>query len=230
MDLLRFLLEDYSKRGLTKKTDKCVAISGLETRIAGALQCQSKYGVFERYLHRNILWQASDCKMERIEYENQNVPSWSWMAYNGGIRFMNIRFGAVDWINNLRFDTESDRALITEVGKFRDCTLEQKGERYVISDFSGTKRGWIQYDVERGEDICKEEFVVIGKKNNKCKDEDEDEDEDEDADEDEDILGVTKYYILVVRPNSVEGEYRRAGVGRVQSDYAVRQRLEVRVV
>jgi hypothetical protein len=85
MEFIHFLFEDYSKRDLTEKTDKSVATSGLVARIAGALKCQSRYGIFQQYLHRNLLWQTSDNKMERIVYKNRNVPSWSWMAYNGGI-------------------------------------------------------------------------------------------------------------------------------------------------
>ena len=210
MEFIHFLFKDYSKRDLTEKTDRAVATSGLEARIAGALRCQSRYGIFEKYLHRNLLWQASDNKMERIVYKSQNVPSWSWMAYNGGIQFMDIPFGTVHWIDNLRFDKRRELLLITYVGKFRDCTMEPDGKHYTILDFGRTKRGWIQYDVEEGEDLFKERCVVAGKK-------------------DEDIFDVKEYYILVVRPTSVYGEYKRVGVGLIQSDYVVRQRFKVRV-
>ena len=54
IEFIHFLFEDYSKRDLTEKTDRVVATSGLEARIARALKCQSRYGVFERYLHRNL--------------------------------------------------------------------------------------------------------------------------------------------------------------------------------
>ena len=40
---------------------------------------------------------------------------------------------------------------------------------------------------------------------------------------DEHGLRDKKYYILVVRPTSVDGEYTRIGVGWIQSDYVVRQ-------
>ena len=214
MEFIHFLFEDYSKRDLSEKTDRAVATSGLEARIADALRCQSRYGIFQRYLHRNLLWQTSDNKMERIVYKNQNVPLWSWMAYDGGIQFMDIPFGKVDWINNLRFDKGHELALITDVGEFRDCTMELDGKDYAILDFSRTKRGWIQYDIEEDEDLFKERCVVVGKKSNK----------------DGDILDIKEYYILVVRPTSVGGECKRVGVGLIQSDYVVRQRLNVRVM
>jgi len=220
MEFIHFLFEDYSKRDLTEKTDRSVATSGLEARIAGALKCQSRYGIFQRYLHRNLLWETSNNKMERIVCKNRDVPSWSWMAYNGGIQFMDIPFGTVDWINNLRFDKGRELVLITDVGEFRDCTMEPDGKYYAILDFGRTKRGWIQYDVEEGEDLFKERCVVAGKKSSK----------DKDKIEDGDRLDVKEYYILVVRPTSVDGEYKRVGVGLIQSDYVVRQRFDVRVM
>ena len=220
MEFIHFLFEDYSKRDLTKKTDRAIAISGLEASIARTLRCQSRYGIFERYLHRNLLWQASDNKMERIMYKNQKVPSWSWMAYNGGIQFMDIPFGTVDWIDNLQFDKGHELALITDVGEFRDCTMEPDGKHYAILDFSRMKRGWIQYDIEEDEDLFKERCVVVGKKFSK----------DKDKIKDGVRLDVKEYYILVVGPTSVDGEYKRVGVGSIQSDYVVRRRLNVRVM
>jgi hypothetical protein len=210
VEFIHFLFEDYSKRNLTEKTDRCVAASGLEARIAGALQCESRYGTFQEHLHRNLLWQASDNKMERIAYNsNRQVPSWSWMAYSGGIRFMAISIGKVSWIDNLRFDKERESALITDVGKFRNCTLKPDGDHYAVLNFFRRKRGWIRYDVEDGEKRGEEKCVVVGRT------------EKSDAEE---------YYILVVMPTRVDGEFRRVGIGMIHSSYVVRRRINVRVV
>ena len=223
IEFIHFLFEDYSKRGLSERTDRAVAISGLETRIANVLRSENRYGIFKDYLHRNLLWQRSDDqKTKRIEYQTQTVPSWSWMAYDGSIQFMDIPFGEADWNDNLRFDKKhkyalfnkkGKHALITDIGGFRNCSLEQKA----ILDSSKTKRGWIQYDIDGGEDLHSERCVVVGRKS------------DED-DEDEHGLKNKEYYILVVRPTSRDGEYERAGVGLIQSDYVLRQRLNVRVI
>ena len=209
MEFIDFLMESYSRCRLSVKTDRVVALSGLEDRIARALNCQRRYGIFASYLHRNLLWLRSDKKMERIGYGTQNVPSWSWMAYDGGIWFMDIQFGTVNWINDLRFDNEREHALITDVGEFRDCVMKQEGEDYAILDFGGTNRGWIRYDVERGEDLRKERCVVVGRKYDH---------------------GVKKYYMLLVRQKGVDDEYERVGIGWIQSEYVLRQRLNVRVI
>ena len=81
------------------------------------------------------------------------------------------------------------------------------GAQYVVLDSDGAKRGWIQYDVEGSKDLRKEQCVVVGR-----------------------MRGSGEYYVLVVRPTSVDGEYRRVGVGLIQSDYVVGQRINVRVV
>lgn len=92
---LQDLLKGYSERNLSECTDRAIALSGLAARIARALYCEENYGIFGLYLYRNLLWQRSDPQsiMERIEYKSRDVPSWSWMAYTGGIKFVNVDFG-----------------------------------------------------------------------------------------------------------------------------------------
>jgi hypothetical protein len=207
IEFICFLFEDYSKRELTKKTDKCVAISGIEARVKGALRCESRYGIFQKYIHRNLLWKASDSKMEEIAYK-RHVPSWSWMAYNGGVKFLDIPVGKVSWINTLRFDPERENALIADVGDFLRCTMELEEKQFTVSDSSGTRRGWIQYDVVDGEELFEEQCVVLGRN----------------------LRNDEEYYILVVRPTTTGGEYKRVGIGQIHSSCVVRRRSAVRIV
>lgn len=136
------------------------------------------------------------------------------MAYSGGIRYLNVSFGEVEWIDNLRFDKE--RALITDVGSFQDCTMEPIGKHHEALISGGMKKGWIRYDVEECGEVGNERCVIVGKT---CK-----------MDEGDTASHVQEYYILVVRPTGVCGEYERAGVGLIQSDCVVRQRVNVRLV
>jgi hypothetical protein len=161
VEFIHFLFENYSKRGLTEPTDRRVAASGLEARIAGGLHCNNKYGIFEKHLHRNLLWQTSDEQTERIAYtNNQEVPSWSWMACSGGIEFMEVQMGLVSWVKALVFDTGRDSAaLITDVGKFLDCTMKSEVDRCIVLDiFTNKEAGWIRHQ-ERcrrlGESLCR---------------------------------------------------------------------------
>lgn len=204
VDFIHFLFEHYSKRDLTYKTDKVVAISALEARIARTLKCEKRYGIFERFLHQTLLWQSPGKeKMERIDYKIQDVLSWSWMAYNGGLKFVDIPFFTAGWIKHLRFDEMRKNALVTEVGRFWDCRMKQKATQCAILDSEGTKIGSLQYDVEGGADIHFHRYVVVGRRRG-------------------------EYYILVVKPRIMGDEYERIGVGMIHANYVSRERVDVR--
>ena len=211
VELIHALFENYSKRHLTKATDRAIAISGLHDRIEGALKCQSRYGIFELYLHKNLLWQASGSKMERIPYPEGEVPSWSWMAYTGGVRFMKTLDFHVRWYDSLRFDTERKLALIANVGYFRNCTAEPDGTGHIIFDFRKVRRGWLQYNVEGIVDLRMLRCVCVGKDRGYP-------------------FSTKKYYILVVRSTSIDGEYERVGSGVIQENYVEGEVLNMRIV
>jgi hypothetical protein len=188
-------------------------MSGLHTRIARTIGCDGRYGTLETYLHSNLLWHASNHKLQKIEHESY-VPSWSWMAYHGGIRFQDeeeLPVGQAHWTTSLRFDKDGDcgHALIADVGVFQDCKMRLDGSRYAVFNLSEpeTNRGWIYYDVEDGKDLLQEHCVVVGST--------------EDSED---------YYILVVRPTGVKSEYERVGMGLVSKNCLVRTRETVRVV
>ncbi|KAF7502363.1 hypothetical protein GJ744_005984 [Endocarpon pusillum] len=210
LSCITFIFQNYSNRKLTYPTDRCVAISGLVGRMASALKCEHRYGILGRYLHRNLLWQASNGKLEEIAYDC-HVPSWSWMAYSGGIQFIDIPLGEVEWIDHLRFDEECDcdHAIIANLAKFRNCTMKLHGEQYTISDQDGRERGWIRYDVKDGEELCKGQCIVLGRMMESH---------------------TERYYLVVVRSTRVDGEYNRIGVGIIDSCCVLREGIEVRVV
>ena len=124
---------------------------------------------------------------------------------------MNIEIGSVGWVDGLAFDNERDSVgLIADLGKFRNCTSKPDGDRYIISDFFGSRKGWIQYDIESGKKGHKERCVVVGRAEGG-------------ADND-------RYYILVVVPTREDGEYTRVGVGVVRTGCVKKLRARVRIV
>jgi hypothetical protein len=215
VEFIHFLFEDYSRRDLTELTDRRIAASGLESRIAGTLHSKSKYGIFVTHLHRNLLWQAWDEKTVRIAYDRgQEVPSWSWMACSGGIKFMEVAISSVSWVNALAFDAERDSAaLITDVGKFQHVTLKKDDDHYTLSNLFGRQKGWVRYDFEGVESGRRDCCVVIGR-----------------TEENEKKNGKKYYYILVVLPTREDGEYTRIGVGMVRTGCVKRLRAGVRIV
>jgi hypothetical protein len=161
--------------------------------------------------------------MERIKYEESDkVPSWSWMAYPGGIKFIKyeeIDYGELDLSDKLKFDQTDDRALITDIWTFRDCHLNRKKRsdtgRYDVLDSGEIVRGWAMYDIKHGEDFHNEWAVVIGRTNPKWRSE------------------RQEYYVLVVRRKAgskADNEYERVGLGRVQVEYLSWRQSGVRVI
>lgn len=92
--------------------DRPIAIAGLEKRLISSLGVRGGYGVVDDgragLLSRSLLWcrGSNEASLERIafhsggqlrlEYERA-PPSWSWMAYQGGIDYLDVPFGAVNW-------------------------------------------------------------------------------------------------------------------------------------
>jgi hypothetical protein len=108
--LYESLYKQYSRLAFSKIQDRPIAIAGLEQRLISAFKIHGGYGVFESYseqgrgyLGRSLLWQrGSDEKtMTQISFESKeraiSVPTWSWMAYKGGIDYMDLPFDGVDW-------------------------------------------------------------------------------------------------------------------------------------
>ena len=213
LNCISYLVQEYSKRDLTVPTDRRVAISALEDRIKGALNKRSghasgpqssRYGIFQDFLHRNLLWRADDCQLKQIEHKPP-LPSWTWMAYSGVVKFIDVSFGGMEWVDSLRFDEKRTEAIIATLWVFRE----------------GAAKGHIWFDMGEGDILGKQYCIVVGKIKS----------EPwyvfEYADE-----GSTnaEYHILVVVSTDVDGEYRRVGAGTVLCSHVVRQKTGVRVV
>ena len=171
--------------------------------------------MFKSFLHSGLLWLV-DKKTKKIDYKQtgseraENVPSWSWMAYEGKIRFIPTE-SSTKWFRGLGI---RDQELGAEVALFRNgartgerTTEERVGEPVLDSD--GTEKGWIQYDTKDARDLSSARCVVIARvgDSKKC-----------------------KFYILAVKPTKNEREYERIGVGEVESTIVSRCLGEVRVV
>jgi hypothetical protein len=242
LNCISYLIQEYSKRSLTVPTDRCVAISALEDRIKGALKRRfkedgfknriksmlknrikgalddqsSRYGVFHKFLHRNLLWRADDSQLQQIQYDPP-LPSWTWMAYSGGVKFIDVEYGEMEWINSIRFDKKKGEAIIASLWAFRKWTPVHCGSYHDVRDLNGFKKGRIHFDLGERDILGKEYCIVVGMEVAKVASGDND-------------LASTEYHILVVRPTDVDGEYRRVGAGTVHRSHVVLQRHNVRVV
>jgi hypothetical protein len=134
------------------------------------------------------------------------------MACSGGIKFMEVAISSVSWVNALAFDAEGDSAaLITDVGKFLNCTMKSEGDRCIVLDIStNNEAGWIRYDIEGGAEGSENHCVVVGRT---------------------EVSSVKQqFYVLVVVPAGKDGVYRRVGVGMVGTGCVERLASDVRIV
>ncbi|KAF2820942.1 hypothetical protein CC86DRAFT_374182 [Ophiobolus disseminans] len=85
IDFIQFLSTEYSKRGLTEKTNRCAAISRLESRIAQARKCETRFEWVHslrfnrRYKYRRFIkkWKPALIETERgqIQYDMETHKS-----------------------------------------------------------------------------------------------------------------------------------------------------------
>jgi hypothetical protein len=82
-----------------------MAIAGLEKRLIHAFKSYGGFGIFDDgrgLLRRTLLWQrgTDENTLDRIVFpadRQMTVPTWSWMAYKGGIDYLDLPFDGVDW-------------------------------------------------------------------------------------------------------------------------------------
>ncbi len=205
--LFQSLFETYSQLAITNATDRPLAISGLEQRLATTFKSKCSYGTFEKYLHRSLLWQRSEpAKLSRIQFPaNTDVPSWSWMAYEGKIKYLKIESDDVEWSEELQLSGNTLRA---HVRRFKNCTMERDDMgNYIIMDTKEIKptSGWLRYDGKHRPHVRKHRFVIIGRKENAPRGRSGRPESD----------ATAKYYVLVVIQTDSQDEraYKRIGVG-----------------
>lgn len=113
------LYQRYSRLSFTRDDDRPFAIAGIEKRLQVAYNTTGGYGIFDDgpdggLFHRSLLWKRSDKEKNDLEgptdYQrgamrlinfpferNIRVPSWSWMAYTGGIEYTDPPWRSADW-------------------------------------------------------------------------------------------------------------------------------------
>jgi len=201
--LYQDLYQRYSKLALSYNTDRPVAIKGLEKRLLGALGSQGGFGVLDTYLRRSLLWQR-DTVLERIDFphntEQEPIPSWSWMAYAGGIRYMHVPGGA-EWAK-----WEQDIVSPWKKARNKNDPLELEVLVRDLEDNKRQRRALIFSDEPgRAFDSSPFKCVVVGSSNPLTQ------------------SRGREYYVLIVTPLGQRGSniYERAGVGRLYEQQIV---------
>jgi len=150
------LYKRYSRLDFTRSYDRPFAIAGLEKRLQVAFDSKGSYGTFDDsdkanpgLFHRSLLWQRecdgdNDRFLKIIDFptdRNVHIPSWSWMAYEGGIDYCDPPFQTADWEMKEIVSPWSERPTAEGVPEMENLALS-----VTVHDFDLRGRG--QNDVK----------------------------------------------------------------------------------
>jgi hypothetical protein len=196
--LLQKIFETYSELSLSVATDRSVAIYGLEKRLAKAFYSRSSYGILDSYRHHCLLWQrAGEKPLRRIKYpKKRTVPSWSWMAYEGTIRYLDVPTEGMSWSKLLNFlpaldpqgnglgnDAAPARWFKATVSRLAVQELQKEPWRLIMDDPDTV-------------DVDNISGIIIGMH--------------------EDVKNAAVQYLVVAVAARFLGGYQRVGVGRIE--------------
>jgi hypothetical protein len=216
------LYKQYSRLSFTRYEDRPVAIAGLEKRLQRAFGTKGGYGIFDDgnkpnggLFHRSLLWQRGeeeqdDSSLTPIDFpaeRKMSVPSWSWMAYKGGISYADPPFRSAVW-------EKDDIIPPWTQGTNKSSATSTSGEHVEIKgtvrDFNtaGYKTGDIKliYDTERTRGVGgqRARCVIIARS------------------DDRRVPGEKRFYVLLVTAAKAEAGdevYQRAGAGYMLGKY-----------
>ena len=132
----------YSRLAFTRIEDRPLGIRGLETRLIRGFPSQKGgHGIFcdDGFLHQSLLWRRGhdEKTMERIHFpDGGGAPTWSWMAYKGGISYVDP---AEDLKEYTSFDSvvwETERLSTPWSRGADDTVVAEKGASAKGGDFA----------------------------------------------------------------------------------------------
>ena len=197
------LYKKYSRLAFTRWEDRPIAIAGLERRLIRDLGTHGGWGIFcdgKSFLRQCLLWQRGKnvLTLRKITFppeRNTTVPSWSWMAYKGGIDFLELPIGEVEWHSDELHSpwTQNPSEVYHTTKPTANAELKATARRFDIPSGTG-QEFMIVYDIPRTEKqlLC----IVMGRRKEVGKPED------------------ARHYVLFITPKSGAAQvYERVGVG-----------------
>lgn len=92
------IVEDYSGRMLSKKSDKLPAIAGLAGVAQKATGDAYVAGVWRQNASQGLLWMHQRGKQEYARKMEFQAPTWSWASVKGPVRFLQDYFQTTDLV------------------------------------------------------------------------------------------------------------------------------------
>ena len=198
------LYKQYSRLAFTKWEDRPIAIAGLEKKLISDMKTHGGFGIFDdgqSLLRRSLLWQRGndESTMRKITFppqRNITVPSWSWMAYEGGVDFLALPLGGVDWLEDQIKSPWMQVTTNTSHTIDRVSGIELSAVARKFNTQGAESNAWkIVFDIPENESQGLK-CVVMGRQIEKGK------------------LENARHFALIIAPKNGETEvYERVGVG-----------------
>ncbi|KAH7111890.1 heterokaryon incompatibility protein-domain-containing protein, partial [Dendryphion nanum] len=162
----------YSELSLTHSKDRPYAIAGLERRLNDFYRTESSHGIIHCCLGKSLLWQRSgeEALKEISDREIDLVPSWSWMRYQGKIRYGDIPKVNTSWNRDIKLipassSGRSQSILAASVaGILQGCRITPLPDTTCkIESAEGHVVGCIRFDNKTQVDIARLGCIVLAR-------------------------------------------------------------------
>ncbi|KAM0141141.1 hypothetical protein ACHAO1_001917 [Botrytis cinerea] len=192
--------------------DRPIAIDGLMERLTMTFKTRSLAGLFKTFWGRYLLWRRADNagplkNIPRGTHSRRTPPTWSWMAFDGAISFIEPGGGQVSWNDagvklpfaNLTGDQTSWLRTSCQDGS---VAIQAKVPYFNIPEKANRSEACIYYDDTT---IRAAKCVIVGTDKYHGND-----------------ASLKKHYALIVKPLSHSlgaTSYERCGVGYMPGKY-----------
>jgi hypothetical protein len=221
------LYKQYSRLKFSQITDRRLGIAGLEQRLIKDFKVDGGFGIFQApperikdrgYFGRSLLWKRGQdvSELTMINYSEAtpkaSVPSWSWMAYKGGIEYLEdplLPFNGVVW---------ETKEIMSPWNVTHSSQSWHTGIRGKSTALRGTARSFTCAEAVDGENIWYDRKLEccsgdLGKSHVMCV---------RVGSATKDVPGVpveTSHYVLLVHPTPERGVYKRVGVAALRASW-----------
>ncbi len=158
MEFVQELFTKYAQAGLSKESDREIAISGLLQRMGHAFQSEHRYGIFKCFLSRLLLWRVSgnmDGSTANTGTVDHPLPSWLWMRHKQIEFFPDREIKILE--GGIKFG--SGLELLAPVRRLQNCEIKQKESQHVAQDSDNHDVGELWFD---GQATTVSGCVVVG--------------------------------------------------------------------
>ncbi|OTB20747.1 hypothetical protein K445DRAFT_18019 [Daldinia sp. EC12] len=133
----REYIEDYSRRSLTRITDRLPALAGLAVRLNRETGAMYLAGIWKNALMQDLLWYRLPTDTPLVICSPYVAPSWSWASKQGILHWYYQRFFPVVPCSG---DETIDSITSASISALRDNDHEEDHRGNFVNDVMGTFR------------------------------------------------------------------------------------------